>query len=137
MKNKKSLQISALILLLSIFTVTLTGCMSARLRSDGLSKKLLIDGYRISFVSATQVVSDVSSIKISEIMLAEGKTGTAKEGYAATIYYCRNYESANTVETKCKNAASVDEKYKNFITYRYNYIVVHGNYEAVQDVRGY
>ena len=164
---KKISTIILAITIMAILTVSLTGCLMVTLRENALIEKLTENGYTIMHTHSLLPFSDerMAGLRISKCFTAY-KMDTAEDeqfGEVATgvwevaVYYMDDSASATALVSVFEDLVKeYDKAYeemmakiesgeigttlqlpKRYTVYRYNDIVILGDWESVSLVRGY
>ena len=164
---KKISTIILAITIMAILTASLTGCLMVTLRENALIEKLDENGYTIMHTHSLLPFSDerMAGLRISKCFTAY-KMDTAEDeqfGEVATavwevsVYYMDDSASATALVSVLEDLVKeYDQAYedmlaqmesgdisttielpKRYMVYRYNDIVVFGDWESVSLVRGY
>ena len=165
MKNKKLfLSLIAIVLLAAVLTCTLTACLKIGMKEENLIKRLKNHGASVSYERSSPITPEWQSkgISIKDILLAaytegegevvDGSTldeeGDEEEQSSVSVtvrqtlyvFYCNDKESGDWVEDKCK-AYKADEQngetVKNWNIYRYDNVVMIGDYQLLAVARQY
>lgn len=126
--------------------MSLTACLKYNLTEDSIEKRLKEEEYTVSYISSADETAGYISqnVSISTIISATKTVNdeAAENGvvfYFVKIFFCGNAASAKWVEEKL-NAYNENPGYasdKNVIIYRYENVVMVGDYVSVSIARTY
>lgn len=165
MKNKRTLfSVVSVVLLVALLVCTLTACLKIGMKEENVIKRLKDSGAAVTYERSAPMIAEWQSkgMSIKDILLAkldgtsgevvdgatlDGSSGEqTEEGETAQvvqllyIIYCSDKETGDWVEDMCKEYKSSEENaelVKNWNMYRYDNIVMIGDYKLLAIARQY
>lgn len=137
---KKRVLITTSIVLLVAVLFTFVGCMKYGMTEHNLTDRLSKNGYRVATGETLVPYTDpaLKGVNVSSSILGE-KTDSDVY-YFVYVYYCKDSDSADTVENVMNGAIegikaeNADRKYS---VYRYENMVLAGDFESVTTARNF
>lgn len=157
MKTKKIVfSIIAVVLLVALFGCLLTACLKIGMKEKNVIDRLKKHGAEVSYERSSPVIADWQSngVSIKDILLAVMQDGdNAVDGATLDvdtdesenenkqilyIFYANDKPSADWIEKKCKEYKETNaETCKNWNVYRYDNVVMIGDYQLLAVARQY
>lgn len=137
-KKRNICLLVSLFALISVMTATFTGCLKIGMRKDNIIKRLNDKGYSVSYLSTTDMIKEQQSkYKIGDIVYACFTNESTAEIYAVYVYFCLDDKSADFAEQANRGYNDEAGTYSGWNIYRYDNVVMFGDYRAIAVARNY
>lgn len=135
---KRKTILPTFIIFVAILAISLTGCLRLSLEFNKITQKMRAEGFDISYVIDTEWTTNTSGEELTIYKLVEINKNDGVNTFSLIMYECDTDVSAEWVEEKCKErAVELDVPEKDFITYRFETLVLFGDYRTLALARGY
>ena len=163
---KKAISIILSISLIAVLALSLTGCLMVTLRENAILERLAENEYTVMQSNSILPFSDprMAGLKITKCFSAHKADETVNEQYnnlpsqrfEVGVYFMEDSASASKLMTALQEVADehnkayedaisalnggnadLEELPKRYLVYRYNDIVIFGDWQSVSLVRGY
>lgn len=132
--KRKYASIFIVTVLMLIMLCSLSGCMKITLRKDNILSRLKENGYTTAYKQTTEVVkNNEGTHQVKEII--EATKEEKDKNFIVTIYNCGSESTAIWVEDLANKYNS--ENKLDFEIYRFQDVVLYGDFESLSIARNY